>query len=272
LEDNVLTKADVKLNNDYDYVRSIDPSTAENMANGFLGGQTWINSDTGASFQLTNPERGTWSTIEESDDARIDRELSARGYALFRYAGPYFYLFRAVRLTTADDDVPTSIDRALLETLSMYKGAYDDWTITNNGGDPVTSTFTGTAAMVGSVSAAIADDHIEVRGTERLDGLYKVTATTDTTVTVEADLTAQTTTGLIVLLGDMEDWEHNVGRMIWYDLYIRNKRGGLSSERIGTYSWTAGPSIGGLSYPEEIAGGFRQYISAAPGGLGDYIG
>jgi hypothetical protein len=272
LEDNVLTKADVKLNNDYDYVRSIDPTTAENMANGYMGGQTWINTDSGESFQLTDPERGTWSTIEESDDARITRELSARGYALFRYSGPYFYVFRATRLTTEDEDVPASIDRALLETLSMYQSVYDTWTVTNNGGDPVTSTLTGTEDMVGSLGTIIAGDEIEIRGSQRLDGLYTVTAKTPTSVTVEADLAAQTDAALVVLLTDMEDWEHNVGRMIWFDLYIRNKRGGLSSERIGTYSWNAGPSIGGLSYPEEIAGGFRQYISAAPGGLGDLVG
>ncbi len=76
---------------------------------------------------------------------------------------------------------------------------------------------------------------------------------------------------LVVPVFPTAEYDDVVGRMIWYDTVHRNIRAGLNSERIGSYSYTQGETVDGLEYPKDIAGGFKQYISAAPIGLADFV-
>lgn len=266
----MLTRADVKLHNEYDYIRAVAPTTDENSEAGFYGGQTWLDTATGASYKLTDPDAGTWTAIEEGYDAKIDARLGSREYALFRLTGSYFYRYRQESLNFNTEVGPDSLDRDDFDTLGRFVSVFAEWAVTNAGGDPVTSKFTS-SAIFGDPTDVIVGDWIEIVGSKRLDGLYEVTAVDSESITVEADLSAQTDRFLIVLVSVTDDFRDVVGRMIWFDVFHRNQRGGLRGERIGSYSWTAGPEVGGVGYPEEIAGEFMQYLNLTPMGTADYV-
>lgn len=264
----MLTRSNVKLNNDYTYIRAVDPTTDENAGSGYAGGETWLNTVSGDSFSLSDPDQGTWVQIEEASDAKIDASLKGREYGLFKLTGKYFYRYRQERLE--DYEGPDSLDREDFELLVMFCSVFAEWTVTNNGGDPVTSTIQSDD-IAGDISDFLVGDWLEFHGSKRIDGLYEITAITADSITVEGDFQAQTDRFLAAVLSPTDDFCVAAGRMLWYDTFIRNKRSGLDGERIGTYSWTAGTLIGGVGYPEDIAGAFMQYMSASPGSTADYV-
>lgn len=262
-----MNKTDVKINNDYTYLQADDPTTAENQAAGYNGGETWLNISSGDSFTLSDPEAGTWKQIETALDAKIARAIPTKGWTLFRLTGDYFYRFRQESLDVIDEDVPDSIDRFCLDRLTRYVSFYAEWTVTKGVGE----TEIASSEIVGDLTALEVGDEIAILGSRRNDRLYTISALAAETITIDEEIDDDVDRFLILLVNPTADFDEIVGRMIWFDLTIRNARSGIQSERIGTYSYTLGPTIGGIGYPEDIASSFLQFMSAAPLGTADYI-
>jgi hypothetical protein len=62
-----------------------------------------------------------------------------------------------------------------------------------------------------------------------------------------------------------------VSRMVNYDVNVRNKIKGLSSERIGTYSYTMGSKGSDLNYPDDVTAGLDTYKNEAIGGVSVFV-
>lgn len=263
----MVTLADVKLNGEYEYIRAVDPTAAEDSAAGFLGGQTWLNTADGGSFQLTDPEAGNWIGIEESLDAKAAAVLRTTQLRLFRATSEYFYRYRQTSLVASDLSDDLELSRFSFRTLTNFYSAFASWTV-----DQAAKTLTSTA-ISGEITDIAVGDIFQVRDSRRNDNLYTAAAVTSAAITVsESTLIDETADKFIVVpVNPSDEFFQIIGRMIWYDVTIRNARGGLGNERIGSYSYTQGDTIGGLEYPKDIAAGFSQYLSAAPIGLADLV-
>lgn len=263
----MVTLADVKLNGEYEYIRAVDPTAAEDSAAGFLGGQTWLTTTDGGSFQLTDPDAGTWTPIEESLDAKANAMLRTTQLRLFRATSEYFYRYRQTSLLSSDLSDDLELSRFSFRTLTNFNSAFASWAV-----DQAAKTLVSTD-ISGEITDIAVGDVIQIRDSRRNDNLYTVTAVDATTITVsESTLVDETADKFIVIpVNPSDEFFQIIGRMIWYDVTLRNARGGLGSERIGSYSYTQGDMIGGLEYPKDIAAGFSQYLSAAPIGLADLV-
>ncbi len=261
------TRVDVKINNSYEHIETVDPDNDDNQAAGFFGGETWLNTTSGDSFQLTTPETGVWTQIEENDDAKIDRVLRPTFFRLFKATGGYFYRRRQTSLTTDELADGLELDRFSFQDLVAHRSAFAEWTVT-------TAPEVMTADSADDVSGEITDidvgDTIVIRDSARNDQLYTVTARTTTAITVTETLTADVDKFLVIPIYPTTDFDQLVGRMIWFDIFERNKLAGLASERVGTYSYTQ-IDINGVGYPIDVAGGFDQYMNRAPMGTADRV-
>lgn len=106
-------------------------------------------------------------------------------------------------------------------------------------------------------------DTLWVYGSRRNDGVYDISAVTDDAITVTPDVTLDMTEDdTVTLLSAVypRALQDITARMVWYDVYVRPSRTpGVSSESIGSYSYSKAEFVGGIEYPSEIVAGLSLY-------------
>lgn len=248
------TLGQVKLNGEYDVVDSFDPEYED------IGiGTRWLNVDSGESFEQTDATP-TWVQIETALDAKIEQVRAATFKRVFRECVQTLAVQRQVAL----QESPDTITRNDLYYLSIYVSMYAEWTIAT----PSISSDD----IVGLLEDFEYEDYVWIQGSKRNDGLYSIESVDADGLTFDEALSGTADRFVVLLVTDPVDLDIIIGRMVWYDVTERAKRLGLSSERIGTYSYTlADELIGGLRYPTDVVAGIDSYLNAAPLVDVDYI-
>jgi hypothetical protein len=106
-------------------------------------------------------------------------------------------------------------------------------------------------------------DTLWIYGSRRNDGVYDISAVTDDAITVSPDVTLDMTDDdVITLLSAVYPKlvQDIAARMVWFDVYVRpNRSPGLSSESIGSYSYSKMELVGGVDYPQDVIAGLGLY-------------
>jgi len=125
---------------------------------------------------------------------------------------------------------------------------------------------------------AVGDD-IHVEGTLRNDGFYIISIVTSVQITIKTDA-EYAETALINENVDTEDlYDVNirfvkfprelkpiVANMIRYDIFDRDTKKGIQSEKVGNYSVSYHRAAGlGYNYPDDVIGGLDQFTIPAVG-------
>jgi hypothetical protein len=247
------TKADVKLNGEYEWVATTDPPSGLNPI--YSAGDRWLNSVSGDSFILTDADAGTWTAFESALDAKIEAVLADTYARIFGECFQSFVVQRSVELGKS----PDTITRTALCYLNTYVSIYADWTITD-------ASIAADSAddVVGSLEDFEYEDEAFVYGSKRNDGRHVIESIDAAGLTFAADLVGTGERFLVLLLKVPAQFDQIVGRMVYYDVTLRAKRLGLETERIGTYSYTVGETVGGVDYPRDVVAGLRSYLNAGP--------
>lgn len=258
---------DVKINNDYTYVRASAPTVAEKEPT-YTNGETWLALDTGYSYELTDQTAGTWAQIETDIDNKINQIQSGVFKTVINYLGNYFTIFRVLDyFDNYDTGFPDYADRLDVWALTTFESAFSECTFsasakTITAGDDLFGSFTDTFA---------AGDTVLVTGTRRNNGFYSVAAVSATALTVSEDLADESAPSYLFFCNVPASFTQLVGRLIWYDIYARTTGAGLKSERVGTYSFTRQDADTALGYPSDITGGLSAYMSIAIEGASYFV-
>jgi hypothetical protein len=245
------TRAEVKLNNEYEWIEEAEPTVAEKEPV-YSAGDRWLSLDTGNSFVLSDATAGTWTRIERSLDAKIDAVLAPTYKRIVAECWQSFATQRNVELETS----PDTIARSALYFLNTYVSLYADWTIA---GAAISS-----EEIVGDLEDFEYEDLIYVYGSKRNDGTHEIASVDAEGLTFGAALVGNGERFLVVLVKVPADFDDILARMVYFDVVIRPERYGLQSERIGTYSYTQSERVGGIDYPSDVIAGLGSYLTAGP--------
>jgi len=250
----VTTKADVKINGEYEWIEADDPTLGE-FTPVYSAGDRWLNTTTGDSFVLNDAAAGLWEQTEKAIDARINYILADTYARVLEECFVSFLVQRSVEL----DESPDTITRTALWYLNTYTGLYADWTIT---GAAIAADTT--AAVIGDLEHFEYEDEVFIYGSKRNHGRHTIESVDAAGLTFGTALVGTGERFLVLLLQVPADFDRIVGRMVYYDVVLRNTRLGLDTERIGTYSYTQSKNTGGLMYPMDVASGLESYLNAGP--------
>ena len=137
-----------------------------------------------------------------------------------------------------------------------------------------TSIRTAEDSFVGDGNFAAGDD-IMVKGTLRNDGYYVLSAVTTVLLTIDENTTYAETAVVAenIETEDLRDayiylvmWPRElkpvVANMLRYDIFERDGKKGITSEKVGNYS-VSYKTTAGYDYPEDIIGGLDQFTVPA---------
>jgi hypothetical protein len=249
------TRADVKINGTYDWIETVDPTSSE-KAPDYAAGERWLNTTSGDSFVLSDAAAGTWSPIESWFDAKIDRVLNDTYDRILCECYRSMLRQRSVALSES----PDTIIRTDLTLLNVYVSIYANWTLSANAIDAGDDND-----IIGTLEDMEYEDEVYLLGSKRNDGRKTIANVDAAGLTFDQSIVGDAADRFLVLLLDVPgEFDRIVGRMIYYDVVVRNDRLGLQTERIGTYSYTRTERIGGIEYPEDVAAGITSYLNGGP--------
>lgn len=106
-------------------------------------------------------------------------------------------------------------------------------------------------------------DTLWIEHSRRNDGVYDIVSVDDETITVSPNtLFAMTDTNNVLLFAAIypNALRDIAARMAWFDVYVRpNRTPGVTSESIGSYSYSKDVTVAGINYPEDVVAGIAQY-------------
>lgn len=249
------TRAQVKINGDYDTIRTVAPTAAE-KAPAYSNGHRWLETVDGKSYVLSDETAGTWTQIETGLDAKIETLLPG----VYKRVLGECWAALSIQRHDALTDQPDTISTTDWWYLRTYVSVYADWTVSG-----ASISVTDADDITGSVDDFEYADTAYVIGSRRNNGAYDVESV-DTAGLTFGDMLNSGDDRFVVMMIDIPtDFDQVVGRMVWYDVELRNKRFGLTSEKIGSYSYNLDTvRVGGLQYPRDVASGIETYLSAGP--------
>ena len=213
----MITLAQVKINNTYDWIKNVAPTVAE-KAPAYSNNETWLDLSTGYSYMLTDETVGTWERIEIGYDAKIEILKNPVFMNAIRYLQNPFTIFRDDNY--ADEygfDFPDFMNREERYNLNYFDCIFSECTFDSTG-----ETITVGDDVYGTMDSFQDGDIILVAQSRRNNGYYTIDSKTDTVITVEEDLTDSVGACFIFLVDIPEQIKYIIGRMIWYDVYKRN--------------------------------------------------
>lgn len=263
-----ITLTDVKINNDYTYVRAVAP-TASEKAPTYSNGETWLNTVTGYSYELTEEVGGTWTQIELDIDNKINYIQSSVFTTVINYLGNYFTLSRVLNyFDEYETDWPDYFQRLDAFMLTNYESVYSENTFSASAG----TITVDTDALYGSLTDTFAvGDTVLVSRTRRNNGYYTVSAVAAGVLSVSETLADEVAPSFLFFADVPAAFTQLLGRLIWYDIYSRVQGAGLKSERVGTYSFTMQDADTALGYPSDITGGLSSYMGIITEGVGYFV-
>lgn len=263
-----ISLTDVKINNDYEHIKTIAPTVAEKEPL-YLNGERWLNTTDGLSYELQDQVAGTWIQIEQNYDTKINRVKENTFLTVIRDLSNYFIVNRNGDFSEnyETQDLPDFFTRENIYQLFQFESVWSDFTFDSAG-----KTITVGNDLLGSLTNSFKiGDCLLISGSRRNDGYYSIANVTSTVITVNEDLVDGSANCFSFLTDVPDALIEIVGRMIHYDIYVRSNRAGLKSERVGTYSYTLGDSGNNLGYPYDIVSGLNAYEMIPIGGLSVFI-
>lgn len=261
-------KACVKLNNSYSYIYAADPTVAEKEPT-YFNGDTWLSTNTGSSWVLKDQTAGTWQQIEIAEDAKIGIFGSRVFDVVTRYLNNNFLVPRNEDYEDSYS-FPSGFTREQAFLLASSEGVYIAASF-DSALKKISAASTDDVA--GSLTASFqAGDTIFITGSLRNNGYYTIDTVTDTEIVVVEDGFTTSDSECFIFLADVSDALISiVCRMVWFDVFRRDQFVGLASERIGTYSWSKGASVGGIMYPEDVVAGLETFRIVEIGGHSVFV-
>lgn len=247
------TLGQVKINGEYDLIDTSDPDDSVDDEG---VGTRWLNYTSGQSFVQTATDPAVWEQTDKALDFKVTAMLAPTFNRVFQLC------WRALsRQRQSDiDTVPDSINRTTEYLLYTYTSLFADWTI-----DTDSIAVDDVDDISGSLEDFEYEDEVYIYGSSRNDGIHSIASVDGAGLTFAAPLVGTGERFLVSLVDTPEDLELIVGRMVWFDVEMRAKRYGLSSERIGTYSYNVGDrDVGGLRYPVDVVAGIDSYLNHGP--------
>lgn len=264
-----LTLTDVKIYNDYTYIKTVAPTTSE-LEPLYVAGETWLDEVTGLSYELIDQVAGTWRQIEQAEDIKITRELDNIFNRTIEYINNQFLVERNSLDSLEDSSFPSSFNNIFnaRDAGMVYnlESVYSNFTF-----DATGKTITPSPDIIGTIANYAVGDSLLIAGSRRNDKYVTVTVITSSVITVTEDLSNGSANCFIFLANIPAGFISVVGRLLWYDVFERNATSGLQSEKVGTYSWTKAPMSNGLRYPDDILSGLDVYESFTTGGISVYV-
>ncbi len=261
--------ADVKINNEYDYIETVAPTVAEKEPD-YVVGEQWLNLTDGLSYELIDQVAGTWEQIEKDKDAKINTVTSDNSTfkTVTKEVSNPWVVDRNERYTDLDleDYFPPFFTNKENFFLYNKECVFSKWTF-----DAGTKTITVGDDIYGTLDNFVAGDVILVSGSRRNDDYYTIDTVTSTTITVVEDIVDGEANAFICLTIIPQNFINILGRMIQYDVYTRNSIASFESERIGTYTYTLGTFNNGLRYPDQVIAGLESIDSVSIGGLNVFV-
>ncbi len=258
----------VKINNSYTYIRTAAPTTSE-KAPTYSAGETWLDTVTGYSYELTDATAGTWGRIEIDIDNKINFVQESVFITVLNYLGNYFTVPRVLDYFNEYETAwPESFQRLDAYMLTRYESAYSENTF-----DAAAGTITvDTDALYGSLTDTFAvGDTVLISRTRRNNGYFTITAVAAGVLTVSEALADETAPSFLFFVDVPAAFTQLLGRLVWYDLYARTTGAGLKSERVGTYSFTVQDADTALGYPADITGGLSSYLMIIGEGVSYFV-
>lgn len=264
-----ITLADVKIYNDYDYIELSAPTTSEKEPT-FVNGETWLDTSTGFSYQLTNQAAGTWERIEKAVDTQINLWKDNTFETILIYLSNRFYIRRNVNYSDEYESSPEFVrNRKQLFNLYNYESVFSDFEFTAS---TKKITVVTDATLYGSITESFTTgDLIYVFDSQRNNGYYTIASLTSTEIEVNETIVDDTANCFIFLANVPDALVQIVSKLIWYDVFVRNKYGGLKSERIGTYSYTVQDVDPNLGYPVDLMAQLERYSLIDVGGEAVFV-
>jgi len=241
------TRYQAKINGDYEIIQADTPATT------FADGTRWLQTTTGDSYTLSS---GAWVQIETAIDAKIDLMLTPT------YSRVVADCIASLSTQRHDelDEAPDTISYNSLWYLDAYVSVYADWTISG-----ASISVDDADDIVGSVDDFEYEDYAYIYGSRRNDGVVQVESVDPAGLTFGETLVDGDDRFVVLMVAQPVDLDLIVGRMVYYDAVTRQSRGGLKSEKIGTYSYTIDDRlVGGLRYPPDVVAGIDNYLDAGP--------
>jgi hypothetical protein len=264
-----ITLYKTKLYNEYTYIKPTTPNVTEKEPL-YLNGETWLDSSTGYSYELLNNITGVWRRIEQAKDTKI---LALGEETFFRTIRNIQNPFVVDRPGQYDDsekdyklDSPDEFTREELYNLFLLESVYSEFTFNS-----AEKTVTAGGDIWGALDSFNIGDTVLINGGLRNDGYFTITNRTDTILTVDENIVDSVSKCFIYLVRIPQDFIDVVSRMVHFDVFVRQNDNDLSSERIGTYSYTLKPTTGGTAYPADIANELSSYEGVVLGGASVYV-
>jgi hypothetical protein len=260
----------VKLNNDYTYIVNTVPTVAEKEPV-YLNGETWLDSSTGFSYQLTDQTTGTWVQIELVEDTKINALTADVENIVLRYLSNSFTISRDLKYSETTDftDFPSTVTRQQAFILEFYVSVYSLFVFDN-----ATSTITveTDSELFGYLTDFAVGETVLITNTKRNNGYFTIAAIGADSITVTETIQDEESYSFIILSDIPDGLITIIARMIHYDVYLRNATKGIKQERIGTYSYTINNSnSSALQYPDDIIAGLVAYEFTPVGGISHFV-
>lgn len=257
-----MTLTDVKINNDYEYYEATAPTATEKEPD-YTDGERWIDTTTGYSYELQDQAAGTWNRIEKAEDNRFNYLSDDFWKTVLVYLSNSFKTGRGKPYT---GNVKTSWTHGETAEFIGSKSVSSLWTFDSAG-----KTIAVGDDVYGDVDDIKAGDTVLVQGAPRNHGFFTVESVVSGVITVKEGIADETAEAFVSLAFIPTAICKIAGRMMHYDLYLRENPG-FKSEKIGTYSYTMNDiTVGGLRYPAGVAGDLDNYKGVSMGGESIYV-
>jgi hypothetical protein len=269
---NFINLADVKIYNDYTYIKTVVPTVAE-KAPTYTTGETWLNTTTGYSYQLTDDVAGTWVQIETAQDALI-MELAPKVFdTVIKYLNNLFLIERNIKYFDSDNDYetawPSYWSRNDAYPIVSLESVYSKFVF--SAGAKTITVYTD-ATVYGSITDSFqAGDTILISNSRRNDGYFTIVSVSDTVITVSEDLTDSTSFASVFLADVPAALISVIAHMVQYDIFTRPDKSGIETEKVGTFSVTYRELAPGLQYPGDIVSGLNVYEGTTIGGISYFV-
>jgi len=252
---------DAKINGDYEVIDSTAPAGTDNQAAGFDIGDRWLDTSTGYSYIFDSEALSvaTWIRTNKALDNKLTYRLGKIEVEVLDYLNNRFYTRRLMPYT---GDVDTDWLRGQEFTFLQYECAWSTWVF-----DSATKeiSYTGDIYHSGLLTELEPGDKLFAPSLRNAEYLTVVSVVAEV-ITVSETITDETYTGFIHLCRVPTNFTSAVGALAWYEVTQRGTPG-LSSEKIGTYSYSRDTSnIGGLAYPAELVSRLDAFRLVAMGG------
>jgi len=258
----------VKINNKYDYIKSVAPTANDDSSAGFAVGETWLNTTDGLSYQANDVTIGAavWVRIEESEDNIILLNGDKIFKQILKNLNNNFIVDRNKAFESINSNFP---DNSIFTRQKAYKlveteSAYSEWVFNSS-----LKTITGGETVYGSIENIDVGDVILIEDSLKNNDYYNITATASNVLKVAEDIKNGTENAFISLVVFPLDFITVVARLIWHDIF-KEDNNGLKSERIGTYSYTL-EELAKNGYPKDVIRGLQAYERISVGGNSYYV-